>query len=75
MRFELVRDTDHDQGAFLRFTGEVRLRDLEDLDLTRLDMALLKDVGGDEKASAADYLLVLEMIFRRHAEQAGRVPA
>lgn len=51
------------------FHGEFSEMDLAKLQLDGLDRKLLDDVGGDEKATPADYLLALEMIFRRHAEQ------
>lgn len=61
--------TDDRMDKVISFRGEVRMSDLERLRLNMLDRALLNDVGGDEKATPADYLLTLEMIFRRHAEQ------
>lgn len=45
----------------------------ERIKLARFDQALLDDVGGDNNATAADYLLVLEMIFHRLQEQANSV--
>lgn len=53
----------------ISFRGEVRASDLLKLRLDPLDRSLLDDVGGDSKATPADYLLALEMIFRRFAEQ------
>ncbi len=71
MDFYLERKhTDDRMDEVISFRGEVRMSDLARLRLNGLDHALLDDVGGDEKATPADYLLTLEMIFRRHAEQA-----
>lgn len=53
----------------ISFRGEVRISDLVRLRLNAFDRALLEDINGDTKATSADYLLGLEMIFRRHAEQ------
>ncbi len=66
MKFEMVRDS---MTSNITFRGEVSASDLAFLRLDRLDRALLDDIGSDSKATAADYLLALEMIFRRHAEQ------
>ena len=63
------KHTDDRMDEVISFRGEVRMSDLARLRLNVLDHALLDDVGGDEKATPADYLLTLEMIFRRHAEQ------
>lgn len=59
----------HEESRSLVFHGSVYFSDLADLSLSPLDHALLKDVGEDNHATAADYLLALEMIFRRYAEQ------
>jgi len=53
----------------ISFRGEVRTSDLIRLRLSNFDRALLEDINGDARATPADYLLGLEMIFRRHAEQ------
>jgi hypothetical protein len=50
------------------FKGEVLESDLITVDLDPLDRALLNDTA----ETAADTLLVLEMLFRRHQEQAAR---
>ena len=71
MDFYLERKhTDDRLDEVISFRGEVRMSELSRLRLNKLDRALLDDVGADEKATPADYLLTLEMIFRRHAEQA-----
>ena len=66
MQFEIGRD-----GATqnLTFKGTITMRDLSALRLDKMDAALLADVDGDSDATAADYLLVLEMLYRRHGEQ------
>lgn len=51
------------------FRGEVRESDLLKIKLDPLDRAVINDVGSDPKASAADFLLALEILFRRHTEQ------
>jgi hypothetical protein len=66
MKFELERLA---ENGSLIFHGRVSKKDMTELTLDRLDRALLDDVGSDTKATAADYLLVLEMLFRRHHEQ------
>lgn len=53
----------------ISFRGEVRTSDLIRLRLSNVDRALLEDINGDAKATPADFLLGLEMIFRRYAEQ------
>ena len=70
MNFYIERKhTDDRMEEVISFRGEVRMSDLVRLRLNELDRALLDDVGADGKATPADYLLTLEMIFRRHAEQ------
>lgn len=66
MQFEIQRDGI--TGA-LAFKGTISLLDLVNLRLDRMDLALLADVGGDKEATAADYLLALEMLYRRGREQ------
>lgn len=53
----------------LKFHGEFTQLDLVRLKLTTLDQALLDDVGGGTDTTASDYLLALEMLFRRAQEQ------
>lgn len=70
MEFFIERKyTEYMADEVISFRGEVRMSDLARLRLNMLDRALLNDVGRDEKSTPADYLLTLEMIFRRHAEQ------
>lgn len=57
----------------ISFCGEVRISELLSLLLNDLDLALLDDVGRDRRASPADLLLALEMIFRRHEQKVYRV--
>jgi hypothetical protein len=66
MEFEIERNA---ESLDLVFKGRISMHELANLRLDRMDSALLDDVGGDGKATAADYLLALEMLFRRHAEQ------
>lgn len=61
--------TDDHFEEVITFNGELKLREIANLRLNKLDRALLDDVGSDTKASPADYLLLLEMLFRRSAEQ------
>lgn len=71
MDFCLKRERSEDaMDETISFHGEIRMSELARLRLNTLDRALLFDVCEDEKATPADYLLVLEMIFRRSAEQA-----
>jgi hypothetical protein len=49
----------------IRFKGEITANDLLRLNLDAFDRALLDDKAG----TPADCLLVLEMLFRRAAEQ------
>lgn len=51
----------------IEFRGSIGCDDIARLRLDALDRALLND--GAE--NAADFLLILEMLFRRHAEQTG----
>lgn len=65
MKFAITRDY-HDN--VIRFSGEITPRDLVQLKLDKFDTRLLRDIDGSS-APPADYLLVLEMLFRRYAEQ------
>ena len=62
--------TDDRLDEVISFRGEVRHSDIVRLRLTGIDRALLDDVGGDPKATPSDFLLTLEMLFRRNEEQA-----
>lgn len=53
----------------ISFSGTIEVNDLITLDLDPTDLALLREVDADTEATMADYLLVLEMLFRRHQEQ------
>lgn len=66
VKFELQRDH---WPEVIRFSGELTMNELVRLDLSPLDRALVNDVNGSG-GQAADYLLVLEMLFRRLSEQA-----
>lgn len=53
----------------LQFSGTVAMTDFENLRLSRFDEAVLADCGGPT-TTAADFLLGLELVFRRLMEQA-----
>ena len=52
----------------VEFRGTISMGELARLQLDPLDRALMREVEEDPNATPADYLLVLEMLFRRHAE-------
>jgi hypothetical protein len=60
----LERNADGD----ILFSGEVSASDFANLKLDHFDRALLDDCGSKD-GSAADWLLALEMLFRRISEQ------
>lgn len=62
MRLERTMEGD------LLFSGSVSVADFAHLRLDNLDRALLDDCNGEAR-SAADWLLALEMLFRRMSEQ------
>jgi hypothetical protein len=66
MNFSIERN---EAKGKIKFYGEIDYADLARLRLDGMDRALLNDVDSDPEASAADYLLALEVIFRRHAQQ------
>jgi hypothetical protein len=49
----------------ISFKGKIEIRDWENLKLGTLDSLLLQD----RQESAADFLLCLEMLYRRYQEQ------
>lgn len=65
MKFTIKHDQREDR---ITFEGALSFREVGRLNLDGLDMALLEDVGGDKVATADDYLLALEMLFRRHRD-------
>jgi hypothetical protein len=66
MRFELERKFDSSVcGEVIVFSGEVSEYDLVRLKLEGVDAMLINEPC----VTAADFLLVLEMLFRRAAEQ------
>lgn len=71
MKFEMQRDCVSD---LISFRGEISVFDMHRLRLDNLDMAVIDDVSNDPKATAADYLLALEVLFRRYSEQTGLSP-
>lgn len=70
MEFCIVKDVTSLEQV-VHFRGSFTERDIASLRLDKLDRALLDDVGSDQRATAADILLALEVLFRRHAEQHG----
>lgn len=70
MDFVIERKRTNDMlDEVISFRGEVRHSDLMRMRLSNFDRAILEDISGDANATPADYLLGLEMLFRRHAEQ------
>lgn len=70
MNFCMERTLNGDMtDEIISFRGEVRISEIEQLQLDPLDRALLDDVGRGTEVTASDYLLALEMIFRRLSEQ------
>lgn len=51
-----------------KFSGSYSAYELSTIALTKPDRMLLDEVSNDPKATAADYLLALETIFRRILE-------
>ncbi len=68
MRFEIERTIDSKGEQQLRFRGEVTMRDIAILDLDAMGAGLLENLE-DDTVTAADYLLALEMLYRRYVEQ------
>jgi hypothetical protein len=66
MKFRLER-IEHDR--VFTFSGEVTFSDLENLVLSDFDIALMDDASSGKEVAWSEYLLVLEMIFRKHEEQ------
>jgi 6-pyruvoyl-tetrahydropterin synthase len=66
MELNIVRNKDPSRFSDrIEFNGFIDMEDIVALHLDALDRALLND----EMESPADYLLVMEMLFRRFAEQ------
>jgi hypothetical protein len=66
LKFEISSEERPDLGhRVTKFSGEFTDLDLVNIDFDELDRALMRD----KMESEADYLLVLEMIFRRWREQ------
>ena len=68
MDFKLTKHNDP-RNERISFQGEFSVYELARLNLGWFDRALLADVDGDPLATAADYLLGLEMIFRREEQR------
>lgn len=56
------------------FSGSFSLDEILSLRLDKMDKALIDDIDSGAGLEPQDYLLALEMLFRRHAEQ-HRAPA
>jgi hypothetical protein len=69
MDFIVSRTLDENFNGVIRFNGEVRYDDILCLKLDKLERSCLNDILSDAKASSADHLLLLEMLFRRYEEQ------
>lgn len=63
MHFEIVRC---DHSRTVEFRGRITLREIEALKLDHLDRAVID--GLSDRSPPEDFLLALELIFRRHAE-------
>ena len=65
MRCEIMKNCD----GTIEFHGHIDFnRAVTLLELSLFDMALMREVDKDKAATISDYLLVLEMLFRRHEE-------
>lgn len=71
MKFFISRIVDENFDDVIKFNGEFKLSELLKLPLNSLDRAMLNSVNSEHagSASSADYLLLLEILFRRHEEQ------
>ncbi|WP_423820853.1 hypothetical protein V5738_10975 [Salinisphaera sp. SPP-AMP-43] len=68
MKFQIERRIDPETGhEILTFSGVINQRDMERLELGKLDLALLAEMDRSG-LPAADYLLALEMLYRRNSE-------
>lgn len=68
MKFEITQNTD----GTTSFSGSFSEHELVRLRLDRFDRALISDGARDDEFFSADCLLVLELIYRRMAEQSCR---
>lgn len=72
MKLEWMRQPDFDTAdEVIRFSGEITLREIGNLNLDAFDRKLLDECGTSKKAE--DWLLALEMLFRRQREQTSNV--
>ena len=62
MEFTIEKDP---ATGSISFSGNISLYDFAKINLDNLDRMLLQD----KQESAADFLLCLEMLYRRHSEQ------
>jgi len=66
MKFTMTRSYDENFDEVIEFRGKILVSDISKLKLNSFDHKLLDE---DTQKSAADHLLLLEMLFRRHQEQ------
>lgn len=67
MKFKIKQEIDPvSMGQVISFYGSISEFDIETLNLTQFDRLLVKECDTNE---SADYLLILEMLFRREKEQ------
>jgi len=67
MRFKVETSHDDVRNKRIRFEGEISDRDLMQLRLTGFDRKIVEDCR--QGSTSDDWLLALEIIFRRHREQ------
>lgn len=71
MKFFISRIVDENFDDVIKFSGEFKSSELLKLPLNSLDRSILNSVNTEHAggASSAHYLLLLEILFRRHQEQ------
>lgn len=68
MELEWKREQDFERmDEVITFSGKITLREIGNLNLDAFDRKLLDECGSSKKAE--DWLLALEMLFRRQREQ------
>lgn len=72
MKSKILIHRNHIDGT-LEFRGVIADSDLEELQLDSFDMLVLKDCQSEGR-TAADWLLGLELIFRRLIERQPMIP-
>ena len=72
MELEWERKQDFERmDEVISFQGKITLRDIENLNLNSFDRLLLDECSSSNKAE--DWLLAVEMLFRRQREQTSNV--